>query len=118
MRSAWGAVDFRKRVVHVHQALSEDPRTGAFEFVTPKNETSRREIPLSKLAIESLQRHRGGRLLSRDLLVFTAPGGTPLRRSNFHRRVWKPISVKAQLPENFRPHDLRHACASTLLANG
>jgi integrase len=105
-------------VVRVRQALSEDPRTGTFEFVAPKTEASRREIPLSKLAIDALRRHRGGRLPSRDLLVFTAPEGRPIRRSNFRRRVWRPIKVKAQLPAKLRFHDLRHACASTLLANG
>ncbi len=115
---AWGAVDLRKGVVHVRQALSEDPRTGHCEFVAPKTEASRREIPLSKLAIDALRKHRAGRLTPRDLLVFTAPGGGPLRRSNFHRRVWQPIKTKAQLPANLRLHDLRHACASTLLASG
>jgi integrase len=115
---AWGAVDLRKGVVHVRRALSEDPRTGTFEFVAPKTEASRREIPLSKLAIDALRRHRGGRLPSRDLLAFTAPEGRPLRRSNFHRRVWQPIKAKAQLPAKLRFHDLRHACASTLLASG
>ncbi|MCH7645069.1 MAG: site-specific integrase, partial [Myxococcales bacterium] len=115
---AWGAVDLRKGVVHVRQALSEGPHTGDLEIVAPKTEASRREIPLSKLAIEALRRHRAGRLTPRDLLVFTSPEGGWLRRSNFNRRVWQPIKTKAQLPANFRLHDLRHACASLLLASG
>ena len=32
--------------------------------------------------------------------------------------MWQPIKTKAQLPAKLRFHDLRHACASTLLANG
>ncbi|MCH7644661.1 MAG: site-specific integrase [Myxococcales bacterium] len=117
---AWGAVYFRKGAVHVRQALSEDPRTGHCELVAPKTEASRREIPLSQLAIDALRRHRTrlGKLATRDLLVFTSPEGGWLRRSNFHRRVWRPIKAKAQLPANFRLQDLRHVCASTLLASG
>ena len=88
--------------------------------MAPKTEASRREIPLSKLAIEALRRHRTrlGKLPTRDLVVFTSPEGGWLRRSNFHRRVWRPLKAKAQLPANLRLHDLRHACASLLLASG
>jgi len=37
--------------------------------------------------------------------VFTAPGGMPLRRSNFQRRVWQPLKRKAKLPAKLRLHD-------------
>ncbi len=33
-----------------------------------------------------------------DGLVFTGPGGQPLRRGNFRRRVWLPALSAAELP--------------------
>ena len=50
-------------------------------------------------------------------LVFEAPNGGPIRRSNWHRRVWVPIRKAAGL-DSLRYHDLRHAAASALLGAG
>jgi integrase len=56
----------------------------------------------------------------RDALVFTSPGGDPLRSSNFRRRVWIPAleSLEGQLPLGLTPHHLRHTCASLLIRSG
>jgi len=51
-------------------------------------------------------------------LVFTSEEGTPLRRSNFRRRVWLPAVEAAGLPSRVTFHDLRHACASWLIHAG
>jgi integrase len=40
-------------------------------------------------------------------LLFTSPTGTPLRHSDFRRRVWLPALTKAGLP-GIHFHDLRH----------
>jgi integrase len=50
-------------------------------------------------------------------MVFTSPGGSVLRHSNFYRRVFKPV-VKAFGLDGFRFHDLRHACAAILIQQG
>jgi integrase len=51
----------------------------------------------------------------RDNLTFTTAKGTPLRSSNFRRSVWlqaiEPIEQAGLLV-----HDLRHCCASLLIA--
>ncbi len=51
-------------------------------------------------------------------LVFSVPGGTPMRNSNFSRRVWKPAISDAGLPESLRVHDLRHTAVALLINRG
>jgi len=48
--------------------------------------------------------------------VFTSTSGTPLDERNV-RRAFKDILAAAKLPR-IRIHDLRHTCASLLLAQG
>jgi integrase len=55
-----------------------------------------------------------------DALVFRSPDGGPLRHGNFYGRYFKP-AVRAVLPpekHGLRFHDLRHTCASLLIAAG
>ncbi|MFP5260899.1 MAG: tyrosine-type recombinase/integrase [Blastocatellia bacterium] len=49
-------------------------------------------------------------------LVFTSTIGTPIDPRNVKRRL-DPLLKRAGLP-HFRVHDLRHFCASLLLAQG
>ncbi len=53
-----------------------------------------------------------------DDLVFTAPGGGPLRHSNFTRRVWKPAVAAAGVPKDLVVHDLRDTAASLAISAG
>jgi hypothetical protein len=50
-------------------------------------------------------------------LVFPAPQGGYLRRSNFRRRWWVPATRAAGV-EGLRVHDLRHSAATLALAAG
>ena len=49
-------------------------------------------------------------------LVFTTQGGTPIDPRNV-KRVFDKLLDDAELP-HMRLHDLRHGCASWLLAEG
>jgi hypothetical protein len=63
-----------------------------------------------------------------DALVFTMAGrtyktktykpGTPLRNSNFAKRMWRPGVEAAGLPMDLRIHDLRHTAAALMIATG
>ncbi len=50
-------------------------------------------------------------------LVFSTTTGTPTEKGNLLRRSFQPLLARAGLPP-MRFHDLRHACASLLLAAG
>lgn len=55
-----------------------------------------------------------------DRLLFTSPEGEPIRHDNFYKRHFKPAR-RAALPaekHGLRFHDLRHTCASMLIAEG
>jgi integrase len=49
--------------------------------------------------------------------VFLSSQGRHLRRSNFNRRVWKPATLAAGVPD-LRVHDLRHTAGTLATAAG
>lgn len=56
--------------------------------------------------------------VSSSSFVFTDVDGAVLRGARFRRRYWKPAVEAAGLPSDLRFHDLRHTCASILIAEG
>ncbi|MHB1490966.1 MAG: tyrosine-type recombinase/integrase [Cellulomonas sp.] len=119
-------VDFLRRTITVQETIVEVSKkhspTGQRMIVKayPKNDKPRvlgvRQDLLDLLAA------RITRLgLRRDDLLFPSTetaGGNPLSRNTFRTRVWLPAIDKAQIDFPVRPHDLRHAHASWLLAGG
>jgi integrase len=53
-----------------------------------------------------------------EALVFIAPLGGPLRPHTWVKGFFKPAVRAAGLPEALRLYDLRHTCASLLIAQG
>lgn len=123
MALQWDDVDWDTKTVRIRRALQRSG--GKTTFVLPKSERSRRVVTLPDFAIDALRRHRATqgkeRLLAgagwEDLgLVFSTPIGTPLDYSNL-RREFRRLLTMAALPP-MRIHDLRHTCATLLLAQG
>jgi len=117
----WQDVDLKKRTIRVNQTLQRVD--GKLEFGEPKSEKSRRTVTLPTITVETLKRHATRQKKERLLagsdwvdsgLVFTSTIGTALDERNV-RRAFKDLLTAAKLPK-IRIHDLRHTCATLLLA--
>ena len=99
---------------------------GKPQLAEPKTAKSRRTVRLPDVCIQALHVHRGRQALERaymgaawqnkDNLVFVQEDGRPLSRSAVTHRFWRILEA-AGIPKR-RFHDLRHTCATLLLAQG
>jgi integrase len=120
----WEDVDFAKRTIRISGAIQQ--LGGKIQRVTPKTDASTRTLPLTPLLFRSLKAHAerqaeekrelGEEWQDHDL-VFPSEVGTPLAPRNLQRH-FKGLLKKAGLPETIRFHDLRHSCATFLIAQG
>lgn len=118
----WTDVDLDGKRLFVRHALQRVD--GVPTLVEPKTPRSRRTIALPLLALAQLraQLERRSVALADDgewnplALVFTSMDGTPLDGPNVTHALQRLLR-EAGLP-HLRFHDLRHTCASLLLAQG
>lgn len=123
----WSDLDLGAKTLRVNRQLQRLRRDGdspgQLTFAEPKN-ASRRTVPLTATAVEVLKRHgvrqakekmRAGALYEDNGLVFASEIGTPLDAQNVVNRSFKPLLRRAGL-SSIRFHDLRHTCATLLLA--
>jgi integrase len=119
----WEDIDLDARRLHVTYALQRVD--GRLVMVEPKTERSRRTVPLPEVVVDALRRHRRRQLQDRLLagarwretgLVFTTTIGTPLDHSSVSKAFHAALTAAGV--RRIRFHDLRHSCASLLLAQG
>ena len=119
----WDDIDVDGRTLWVRRAVQRVG--GELRFVEPKTHRSRRSLPIPSSAVAVLERHRARQAVDRlsvgevwrDYgLVFTTSIGTPLEPRNVNR-AFDQLREAAGLSW-LRLHDLRHACATFLLAEG
>lgn len=127
----WADVDLKDGTLAVRTALRRTPvefredGEPIYRLVAPKTDRSRRTIQLPKFAIAALHDQRraqvevrlaaGSRWLENDL-VFAGPIGGPLAPGSVTRR-FEALLARAGLGR-LRFHDLRHAAATVMLAQG
>ena len=114
---AWEDVDLDAGVMHIRHSLQEI--NGHFKLKEPKSKASRRSITLPEFASEAMKEHRK-RMLAEGRIacpVFCDTEGGYLRKSNYLRKVFKPLLAKAKLPD-VRFHDLRHGHATMMIGMG
>jgi integrase len=123
----WKDINFERGTVTVRRALVWRRKGGGWILEEPKTPQSRRTIPLPVSVLRSLTEHkrkqaeerlRAGTDYQNHDFVFAGEFGTPLLTSNIFRRHFKPILTTAKLPDSIRLYDLRHTCATLLLAAG
>ena len=117
--------DFSGERIHVQRSLTWTKGRGP-EMVDPKTAKARRVVSVPLSVGRLLQRHRVEQVSERlkagtewrDLdLVFSSIRGEPLEWRVVSRRYFQPLRRAANL-HGLRPYDLRHSCASLLLAAG
>lgn len=118
----WQDLDLEGRVLHVEQTLGR--QGGAYFTGRPKTESSRRSLPMPEVLVAALSARqvsqkaeflKSGARPEHDL-VFTTKGGNPVNGSWLTHDLYRRLEA-AGLPV-VRFHDLRHAAASLLLAEG
>lgn len=120
----WKDINLESGVITIQRSLTWK-RDGTWYFGEPKTSRSRRNIPAPTSLLLLLREHKrhqseerlkaGPKYRSLDL-VFCAKDGRPLMLHNLIMRHFKPILRRAGLPESLRLYDLRHTCATLLLA--
>lgn len=120
----WEDIDFDRETLTVTGAMQR--RGGRLQRVLPKTESSVRKLYVPAVLLEVLLRHKERQGAERALgedewqehgLVFPSTVGTPMEPGNLHRH-FKSILKQVGLPATTRFHDLRHSCATLLLAQG
>ncbi|MNR86726.1 putative prophage phiRv2 integrase [compost metagenome] len=121
----WKDVDLRAGTITVQRVLVRVK--GGWRFTEPKTSRSRRTIPLPTSLVRALSEYKheqaaqiiaAGSTYQRLDLVFANRVGAPLDENNLVKRHFKPIVKAAALPTSLRLYDLRHSCATLLLAAG
>jgi integrase len=114
----WQDVDLEARQLHVRHALQRID--GKLQLVEPKTTLSRRTITMPAAVINALREHQRRQLKEQMRIdggfVFAHPDGSPLDGTVVTHQFQKLLK-RAGLPR-IRFHDLRHSCASLLLAHG
>lgn len=122
--SRWDDVNFDKGTLKVQRQLQY--LEGEPQLVDLKTARSRRSMMLPAVTIAALKKHRIRQKEERLKLMGTWPDwdlafttiiGTPLDASSIISRSFHRILEKAGLPR-IRFHDMRHTCATLLLAQG
>jgi integrase len=107
----WRYVDFERRQILVRETIVQ-----GIEGEDTKTPGSAREIHMSQIVLEALQRQRA-RTASLGGYVFCNRAGAPLDHNNFTKRVWYPLLRHLGLKAR-RPYQMRHTAATLWLAAG
>ena len=119
----WVDVDLDAHRLQVRHSLGMVE--GVLTLQEPKTSRSRRSVELPERAVSALRAHRTRQLMDRLVAgsrwvdgdwVFASTIGTPLHAATV-TRAFQAALVRAGLPRS-RFHDLRHATATFLLAQG
>jgi integrase len=119
----WQDVDLEMGYIRISRQLQRVEHK--YELVEPKTARSRRLLAVPSAIIGALQEHKNRQSAERDVagrawhetdLVFTRRNGYPLSGSVVTHK-FQELLAQIEIPQR-RFHDLRHSCATLLLAQG
>jgi integrase len=122
----WADIDWQDGTVMIRRAIYWHPNHKDWEITEPKTKKSRRTIPLGAAVIKILaelkkcqaeDRLRAGAGWEDTELVFTRASGAPADPRKMVRCFMAALK-QAELPSSVRLYDLRHSCATILMAEG
>jgi integrase len=116
-------IDFLKRSVTVEETIIEvstkhSPTGERYVAKAYPKDNEPRTFGVDEEWLEAVAQHIRTLGIGRDQLLFTTGTGTPISRNTFRTRVWQPAVTASGVDFAVRMHDLRHAHASWLLAEG
>ncbi|MGH3828390.1 MAG: tyrosine-type recombinase/integrase [Pseudonocardiaceae bacterium] len=111
------ALNLTTRRLHVIRTVAEVSGHTAFKPY-PKSAAGRRTVPLPPWLIAVISHHLTTYPPGVEQLIYPNTVGTPLRRTLFRTRVWKPTLMRSGLNPTLRFHDLRHSYATWLVDDG
>jgi integrase len=119
----WDDLDTDAKLLRVRRTLQRVD--ASLDFVPPKTVRSRRTVHVPAVVLDRLRTHRAAQAADRLAagihwvdtgVIFASSIGTPMEPRNLDR-AWHAVRARAEL-DWLRLHDLRHACATFLLASG
>ena len=119
----WRDIDTGAGVLHIERGVAYTHKTGV-TVNTPKTTSSIRDVPLMSGTVEVIEAYRADvrkkhpSTIIKDAFLFHRIDDIykPIDPNAITRRV-KRFMKNSGLPD-LSPHDLRHTCATLLLANG
>ena len=109
-------VDLLHRTVAITEQATEV--AGRIDVGPPKTTAGVRTVAIPSVVVAALDAHVATYAAhDADGLVFPAPDGGYMRRSNFTNRHWKPATARAGV-DGLRFHDLRHGAATLAATTG
>ena len=112
----WRDFDFQEGTVSVNRNVTYTSKVGV-TLGTPKTANGYRTIPVIPSVLEEISAFRG-KAQNEEAFVFSSKDDPLAPRSpDAVTRRLKRFVVRYNLPD-MSPHDLRHSCATLLLANG
>ena len=119
----WQDIDFKNNAVNIARCVTYTPESGVI-VSTPKTENSIRTIPLMPSTVKLLQEWKKQTQAAHPNTIlksaFLFPKGEDVfqpRDPNAITRRVKHFMTRNGFPD-LSPHDLRHSCATLLLAEG
>lgn len=113
----WKRVDLLGRTITVAESVKRVK--GELQYGPPKTAAGRRKIRIPKFLVEMLIAEPTRAADNPEGFVFESPRGGPMSSETVCRRHFKRAAALA-VPDKpgLRFHDLRHTCASLLIAKG